>query len=89
MLYPKESLYREVKNLDGFWHFCADKADVGMQHNWETGVFGEDVREAAVPASYNEQFNDLFNFHGKVWYSKEVFIPLSYAGKAITNKLSD
>lgn len=60
MLYPKESLYREVKNLDGFWHFCADKADVGMQHNWETGVFGEDVREAAVPASYNEQFNDLF-----------------------------
>ena len=49
MLYPKESLYREVKNLDGFWHFCADKADVGMQYNWETGVFGEDVREAAVP----------------------------------------
>ena len=83
MLYPKESMSREIKCLDGFWNFCADKANVGEQNGWECGVFGEDVREAAVPASYNEQFNDLYNFHGKAWYSKEVFIPLSYAAKAI------
>ncbi len=83
MLYPKESLYREVKNLDGFWRLCADKDDIGEKSGWECGVFGEDTREAAVPASYNEQFNDLFNFHGKVWYEKDVFIPLSFADKAV------
>ena len=83
MLYPKESMYREMKSLDGFWNFCADQADVGEQNDWKSGVFGKDVREAAVPASYNEQFNDLFNFHGKAWYSKEVFIPASYSSKAI------
>ena len=83
MLYPKESKYREVKSLDGFWVFIADSQDFGESNDWCTGVFGEDTRKAVVPASYNEIFNDLFNYHGKVWYSKKTYIPISYENKAV------
>ena len=83
MLYPRESANREVKNLDGFWTFCPDKNDIGEKEGFCGGNFSGDVREAAVPASYNEQFDDLFNFHGKVWYGKEFFVPASFEGKAV------
>ena len=62
MLYPRESANREVKNLDGFWTFCPDKNDIGEKEGFCGGEFSGDVREAAVPASYNEQFDDLLIF---------------------------
>lgn len=83
MLYPKESINREVKNLDGFWRFCADHNDIGETNGWQFGDFGAESREAPVPASYNEIFEDLFNFHGKVWYSKEVYLSTSLEDKAV------
>lgn len=83
MIYPKENLYRELKLLDGFWKFCADKEDVGLSADWSSAIGGDDVRTIAVPASWNEQFNDLYNFHGKGWYEKDVFVPTSYADKAV------
>ncbi len=83
LLYPKESINREVKSLDGFWTFCEDREDIGEKNKWNLGVFNEKARQSSVPASYNELFNDLFNFHGKVWYSKEFYVPISYVDKAI------
>ena len=83
MLYPKDNPYREKRNLDGFWKFCADQDDVGLESGWPAGICGDDIRQIAVPASWNEQFNDLYDFHGKGWYEKDVFIPVHYRDKAV------
>lgn len=83
MLYPKENKHREIKSLDGFWKFCADKDNVGLEQEWGTKICGDDIRTIAVPASWNEQFNDLYNFHGKGWYERDVFVPTSYSDKAV------
>lgn len=82
MLYPQENSFRDVRSLDGFWNFCADKDHVGFEQEWGSGLKGE-VRTIAVPASWNEQLNDLFNFHGKGWYERDVFVPAWYADKAV------
>lgn len=83
MLYPKENGCREIKSLDGYWKFCADKENVGVEAGWSSGLGGDDLRTIGVPASWNEQFNDLYNFHGKGWYEKDVFVPASYADQAV------
>lgn len=82
MLYPQENSFRDVRSLDGFWNFCADKDNVGFEQEWGSGLKGE-VRTIAVPASWNEQLNDLFNFHGKGWYERDVFVPAWYVDKAV------
>ena len=83
MLYPKDSPLREVKSLDGFWQFAADKENIGLADNWCSGVKSNDIREIAVPASWNEQFNDLFNYHGKGWYQKNITVPKRHSDKAV------
>lgn len=83
MLYPKENAHRQMKSLDGFWNFCADKENVGLSQGWGNGLGGSDIRTMAVPASWNEQHNDLYNFHGKGWYEKDIFVPAEYADRAV------
>lgn len=83
MLYPKENAHRELKPLDGFWKFCSDKEEIGLNAGWSNALGGEEIRTIAVPASWNEQFNDLYNFHGKGWYEKDVFIPAAYRERAV------
>lgn len=82
MLYPVENKYRSIKNLDGYWLFSADKKDLGKQSGWQNKI-GGDIRELGVPASWNEQANDLYNFHGKGWYQKDVFISEDWDNKAV------
>ena len=82
MLYPIENKYRNLKNLDGYWLFSADKENVGLNSDWQSEIAG-DVRELGVPASWNEQANDLYNFHGKGWYQKDVFISEDWDNKAV------
>lgn len=83
MLYPKDTALRQVKSLDGFWSFAADKDNIGIENAWYNGLQPDDIREIAVPASWNEQFNDLFNFHGKGWYEKNIIIPKEHSEKAL------
>ena len=82
MLYPRENAHREVRCLDGYWTFSPDRDDVGFSERWAGGI-GGDRRTIAVPASWNEQFNDLYNFHGKGWYEKTVFIPAAWNDRAV------
>ncbi len=58
MLYPKKNSKRTLDCLDGIW---------------ETEIEGV-YRDMAVPASYNEQYNDLFNYFGECRYIKKVYI---------------
>lgn len=82
MLYPIENKYRNLKNLDGYWLFSADKENVGLNSDWQSEIAG-DVRELGVPASWNEQANDLYNFHGKGWYQKDIFVSEDWVNKSV------
>lgn len=82
MLYPKENKFRQMKNLDGFWKFSADKENVGLNENWCNGIGGE-IRTISVPASWNDIFNDLFNFHGKGWYERNFTISDKFKDEAV------
>lgn len=82
MLYPIENKHRNLKNLDGYWFFSADKENIGVESNW-VGSLGGEIRELGVPASWNEQENDLYNFHGKGWYQKDIFVSEEWIDKAV------
>lgn len=82
MLYPKENRYRSLRNLDGYWFFCADRENTGEEKGFKDKLCG-DVRTLGVPASWNEQANDLYTFTGRGWYEKDVFVPDEWRGKAV------
>ncbi|MCJ8748570.1 hypothetical protein PDJAM_G00166330 [Pangasius djambal] len=82
MLFPQESLSREVKELNGLWTFRADfspNRNQGFDQMWfkqplaETGP----VIDMPVPSSFNDvtQNPQLRDFIGWVWYEKEAWIP--------------
>ncbi|KAB5522439.1 hypothetical protein PHYPO_G00159550 [Pangasianodon hypophthalmus] len=82
MLFPQESLSREVKELNGLWTFRADfspNRNQGFDQMWfkrplaETGP----VIDMPVPSSFNDitQNPKLRDFIGWVWYEKEAWIP--------------
>ena len=82
MLYPIENQYRTLKNLDGFWNFSADNENVSEKEGWNLRLGGK-IQQLGVPASWNEQINELYNFHGKGWYEKSTFIPKEWADKSV------
>ncbi|XP_030602268.1 beta-glucuronidase isoform X1 [Archocentrus centrarchus] len=82
MLFPRESSSREVKELNGLWHFRADrspKRNEGFERAWYNRSLAETgpVIEMPVPASYNDITQDptLRDFIGWVWYEREVVVP--------------
>lgn len=66
MLYPQNNQCRTACKLDGIWNFAPDRENRGMQEEWFLGL--PEKRKIAVPASWNEQYTDLYQFHGKGWY---------------------
>lgn len=79
MLYPQQNEIRKYFSLDGFWDFYADKTGEG---SYEEGNLPS-TRPLAVPASWNEQYEDLFQFHGKGWYRKNFFLPADWEGQDV------
>ncbi|KAJ8275799.1 hypothetical protein COCON_G00075510 [Conger conger] len=82
MLYPRESMSREIKELNGLWSFRADfsrSRNLGFEKSWfktplaQTGP----VIDMPVPASFNDitQEPRLRDFIGWVWYEREVLVP--------------
>ena len=61
MLYMQTNQKRQIISLDGIWQFHRD---------------GEkETRPMAVPASWNEQYEDLYQFHGIGVYERTFFVP--------------
>ena len=58
MLYPQNNQYRQFIDLSGFWDFRFDPGIQGIKQDWSSGF--EDSRPIAVPASWNDQFEDDF-----------------------------
>jgi beta-glucuronidase len=81
MLYPRSNPYRQVTDLSGFWELRFDPQDMGKESGWQTGFTGG--RPAAVPASWNDQFEDGRDFLGPVWYQIEFDLPWGWDKKSL------
>ncbi len=76
MLYPQSNPYRQVTDLAGFWELRFDPEGQGDQAGWANGFEGG--RPAAVPASWNDQFEDWRDYLGQVWYQTRFNLPWGY-----------
>jgi beta-glucuronidase len=80
-LFPQQNSTRNAVNLSGIWQFKLDSQDVGESRNWFNGL--TETRSIAVPGSWNEQFEDIRDYMGAVWYESKAFVPKSWNGQNI------
>jgi len=80
-LFPQQNDLRNTLNLSGIWRFKKDSLNLGEKEGWANGLTAS--RSIAVPGSWNEQFTDLRDYLGLVWYEKETFVPSGWKGQRI------
>lgn len=80
MTRPQQNNYRKLVTLDGIWNCAVDNEDIGVREQWFNGLPKDNIRPIAVPASWNEQYRDLFFYFGKLWYAHTVHVDDSFAG---------
>lgn len=80
MTRPQQNNYRKLIPLDGIWNCAVDNEDIGVREQWFKGLPKDSIRPIAVPASWNEQYRDLFFYFGKLWYAHTVHVDDSCAG---------
>lgn len=87
MLYPQQNNLRNKLDLSGIWDFQIDPDQVGEQKGWFNGLSASrgcfSSRPMAVPGSWNEQYEELFNYLGLAWYVKRTFVPAGWQGERI------
>lgn len=76
MLYPQSNPFRQSVDLSGFWELCFDPQDTGIPDGRPQGF--ADGRPVAVPASWNEQFEDGRDFLGPAWYQTRFDQPFGW-----------
>lgn len=84
MLFPKDTLTREIKDLSGIWRFKPDPDNRGREESWQTQLL-RDTIPMPVPASYNDITQDaaLRDHIGDVWYEQTFIVPRSWSGERI------
>lgn len=82
MLYPQQNRFRNTQNLSGIWSFQTDAAQLGEASGWPVNGL-PDPRPIAVPASWNEQYDDLYHYFGLAWYVNSVYLPQAWRGERI------
>ena len=76
MIYPQMNKNRSLYSLDGIWEFYKDCTNTEFAQVKLSDLSAvKDKRSIAVPASWNDQYEDLFQFHGKGWYEKKFCVP--------------
>ena len=73
MLYPQSNHLRQSADLSGFWDFCFDPHKSGEAKGWHTGFTVG--RPIAVPASWNDQFDDGRDYLSAAWYQTRFDLP--------------
>lgn len=81
MLYPQQNDCRNLFDLSGFWDFRLDPEDLGAKSGWMLGL--PHSRQIAVPASWNEQFQDTYDYLGAAWYVRSFYAPGGWRGQRI------
>ncbi|MBX3064573.1 MAG: beta galactosidase jelly roll domain-containing protein, partial [Anaerolineae bacterium] len=73
MLYPQSNPFRQQIDLSGFWELRFDPDNEGYEAGWSNGF--ENGRPVAVPASWNEQFEDGRDYLSYTWYQTTFDLP--------------
>lgn len=81
MLYPIQNNRRNRLDLSGIWDFRIDPDEVGERDGWYNGL--AEARPLAVPGSWNEQYEDLYNYLGLAWYLTRTYVPPSWNGQRV------
>jgi beta-glucuronidase len=81
MLYPIQNDVRNRLDLSGIWDFKADPEAAGEREGWFNGL--AEPRPMAVPGSWNEQYEDLFNYFDLAWYVRRAFVPRGWQGQRV------
>lgn len=81
MLYPQQNLARNKLDLSGIWDFQIDPDLIGEQQGWQNGIVNP--RPIAVPGSWNEQYEDIYNYLGLAWYIKSTYVPPYWRGQRV------
>lgn len=81
MLYPQQNDQRNVYDLSGLWDFQLDPNDIGEQAGWTNGLVSP--RQIAVPASWNEQFQDTRDYLDAAWYARKFYVPGGWRGQRV------
>jgi beta-glucuronidase len=66
MLYPRSNPFRQTVDLSGFWEFRFDPDRIGDAQEWRHGF--DNSRPIAVPASWNDQFENGRDYLDAAWY---------------------
>ncbi len=81
MLYPQQNSARNKLDLSGIWDFQIDPDGIGEGEGWYNGF--SDSRPMAVPGSWNEQYEELFNYLSLAWYVTRTYVPNSWQGERV------
>ncbi|HEX2915876.1 MAG TPA: beta-glucuronidase [Chloroflexia bacterium] len=81
MLYPIQNNVRNRLDLSGIWDFKTDPDNAGKTDGWFNGL--TEARPIAVPGSWNEQYEDLFNYFDLAWYVTRSYIPAAWQGERV------
>jgi beta-glucuronidase len=76
-----QNAVRNRLDLSGIWDFRVDPDGVGEGAGWAEGLSA--ARPVAVPGSWNEQYEDLFNYLGLAWYVRRAYVPSGWQGQRI------
>lgn len=75
-MYPQQNDIRNTLDLSGLWQFKLDPHEQGERARWFEGLAGP--RTIAVPASWNEQFQDTRDYLATAWYAREFYVPTGW-----------
>lgn len=81
MLYPQSNTCRQVMDLSGFWDFRFDPENEGDSEQWGVGFQPTEI--IAVPASWNDQFEEWRDYLGTAWYQTTFDLPWGWRGQRI------
>ena len=81
MLYPIQNDIRNKLDISGVWDFQSDPDEAGEAESWFNVL--PDPRPMAVPGSWNEQYEDLFNYFGLCWYLKRTYVPAGWKSQRV------
>lgn len=81
MFYPIQNDRRNRLDLSGIWDFKIDPEEVGEQNGWFNGL--TQARPIAVPGSWNEQYEDIYNYLGLAWYVRRTYVPSNWQGERV------
>ena len=81
MLYPQENKIRGIIDLNGVWDFALGTTE----EPGDAVTLPEQMEPIAVPASYNDQKDDIVyrNHYGYAYYRRNITVPSYYKGQRL------